>query len=92
VKLDFFRRGVRYVPNAIGSVDPTSKSATAKLIRRKEVLLRPLLFFQKTNMVKMLASMTIMDSIMADIKRAIIVVLYMIDALSCTSKVFSLFT
>jgi len=61
-------------PDAIGSVNPTNRSATVKLIRRKEVRLSLLRFFQKTNMVKMLPTMMIKDSIMAANESAIIIV------------------
>ena len=52
--------------DAISSVNPTSRSATAKLIRRKEVRFSLLRCFQNTNMVKMLPAMMIKDSSMAE--------------------------
>jgi len=82
VKLDAFRRRGRFVPNAIGSVNPTSRSATAKLIRRREVHFSLLRFLQNMNMVKKLPTMMIKDSSMAANKSATIVVLYIIVALN----------
>ena len=69
-------------PNAIGSVIPTDRSATAKLIRRGEVRLSLLRCFQNTNMVKMLPTMTSKDSSIAINKATIMAVLYMIVILN----------
>jgi len=69
-------------PNGTSDVNPTNRSATAKLMTRKEVRLRLLRFFQNTNMVKMLPTMMIKDSSMAAYKTTIIAVLHMIGALN----------
>ena len=69
-------------PIEISSVNPTSRSATAKLIRRKEVRFSLLRCFQNTNIVKMLPTMMIKDSSMAANKITIIAVLYMIVPLN----------
>jgi len=68
-------------PNDIISVNPTNRSATAKLIRRKKVRLGLLRFFQKTNMVKMLPTMMMKDSSMAANRTAITAALYIINPL-----------
>ena len=74
-------------PDAINSVNPTSRSATAKLIRRKEVRLSLLRFFQNTNMVKMLPTMMIKDSSMVANNSAItIIALYMIVSVNCSGS------
>ena len=70
-------------PNAIGSVNPTSRSVTAKLIRKKEVRLSLLRSYKNTNMVKMLATIMITDSNIAASKSAIIIAaVYMIAPLN----------
>jgi len=74
--------GILKAPNDISAVNPTSRSATAKLIRRKEVRLSLLRCFQKTNMVKILPIMIIKDPSIAANKTALIAVLLMIVPLN----------
>jgi len=51
-RLASFTVGIFSVPNIIDSEIPTSKSAAARLIRRKQVRFKWSLWFQKTKIVK----------------------------------------
>ena len=73
-------RGSLNVPVDIGSVNPTSKSATAKFISRREVRFSLLRCFQNTNMVKMLPTIMKKDSKRVAQKITIIAVLDIIGS------------
>jgi len=74
--------GILKAPNDISAANPTSKSATAKFIRKKEVRLSLLRFFQNTNMVKMLPIIMIKDSSNTENKTTVTAVLYIIVPLN----------
>ena len=93
LKLDFSKcPRISKGPDAINSVNPTSRSVTAKLIRRNEVRLSLLRCFQNTNMVKILPTvMTKHSSMVANISAIIIIALYMIVSMNWSGNQLKLF-